>query len=75
MLIHHTNCGMQTITDDGFRSELPGSDRHRTRLRNRQSFTDVEADVAQSIRRVRCSEFIPTATTCVASSTTWKIRP
>ena len=22
MLIHHTNCGMQTLTDDGFRAEL-----------------------------------------------------
>ena len=22
MLIHHTNCGLQTITDDGFRAEL-----------------------------------------------------
>ena len=31
MLIHHTDCGMQTLTDDGFRAELQDGDRHRAR--------------------------------------------
>ena len=58
MLIHHTNCGMQTITDDGFRSELQAATGTAPSFAI-ESFTDVEADVAQSILRVRRSEFIP----------------
>jgi carbonic anhydrase len=58
MLIHHTNCGMQTITDDGFRSELQEATGTAPAFAI-ESFVDVEADVAQSIRRVRRSEFIP----------------
>jgi len=57
MLIHHTDCGMQGITDDGFRSEL---------LRETgmappfaiESFTDLDADVRQSIMRIRRSLFV-----------------
>ncbi|HMT04549.1 MAG: carbonic anhydrase [Solirubrobacterales bacterium] len=58
MLIHHTDCGMQTITDDGFRSELQAATGTAPSFAI-ESFTDVEADVAQSILRVRRSEFIP----------------
>ena len=58
MLIHHTNCGMQTITDDGFRAELQDATGTAPAFAI-ESFTDVEADVAQSIRRVRRSEFVP----------------
>lgn len=58
MLIHHTNCGMQTITDDGFRAELQEATGTAPAFAI-ESFTDVERDVAQSIRRVRRSEFIP----------------
>jgi carbonic anhydrase len=58
MLIHHTNCGMQTITDDGFRAELQEATGTAPAFAI-ESFQDIEADVAQSIRRVRRSEFIP----------------
>lgn len=58
MLIHHTNCGMQTITDDGFRAELQDATGMAPAFAI-ESFTDVETDVAQSILRVRRSEFIP----------------
>lgn len=58
MLIHHTNCGMQTITDDGFRAELQEATGTAPAFAI-ESFVDVESDVAQSIRRVRRSEFIP----------------
>ena len=58
MLIHHTDCGMQTITDDGFRAELQDATGTAPAFAI-ESFSDVEADVAQSIRRVRRSEFIP----------------
>ncbi|HVD87000.1 MAG TPA: carbonic anhydrase [Solirubrobacterales bacterium] len=58
MLIHHTDCGMEKITDDGFRLEL----QETTGLAPAfaiESFADVEEDVRQSIRRVRTSPFIP----------------
>ncbi|HMI80302.1 MAG TPA: carbonic anhydrase [Solirubrobacterales bacterium] len=58
MLIHHTDCGMQKITDDGFRMEL----QETTGLAPSfaiESFTDAEADVRQSILRVRHSPFLP----------------
>ncbi|HEX5376610.1 MAG TPA: carbonic anhydrase [Solirubrobacterales bacterium] len=57
MLIHHTDCGMQKISDDGFRAEL----QEATGLAPGfaiESFTDVEANVRQSIQRVRLSPFL-----------------
>jgi carbonic anhydrase len=57
MLIHHTDCGMQKLTDDGFRDEL----REATGVAPAfaiESFADVEADVRQSILRVRRSDFL-----------------
>jgi carbonic anhydrase len=58
MLIHHTDCGMQKLTDDGFRAEL----QQRAGVSPSfaiESFTDVEADVRQSMLRVRGSPFLP----------------
>ena len=58
MLIHHTDCGMQKLTDDGFRDEL----REATGVAPAfavESFVDVDADVRQSILRVRRSAFVP----------------
>jgi carbonic anhydrase len=57
MLIHHTDCGMQTLTDDGFRRELQDATGVAPAFAI-ESFTDVEADVRQSILRVRRSEFL-----------------
>jgi carbonic anhydrase len=58
MLIHHTDCGMQKITDDGFRAELQ-KDTGVAPAFAIESFGDVDADVRQSILRVRRSEFVP----------------
>jgi carbonic anhydrase len=58
MLIHHSDCGMLKVTDDGFRAELQ-EDTGIAPSFAIESFTDVEEDVRQSIRRVRRSEFIP----------------
>ena len=58
MLIHHTDCGMQKITDDGFRAELQEATGVAPAFAI-ESFTDVEADVRQSILRVRRSAFLP----------------
>ncbi len=58
MLIHHTDCGMQKVSDDGFRAELQ-KDTGVAPAFAIESFTDVEENVRQSILRVRRSEFIP----------------
>jgi carbonic anhydrase len=57
MLIHHTDCGMQKITDDGFRAELQETTGVAPSFAI-ESFADVEEDVRQSIRRVRSSPFL-----------------
>jgi carbonic anhydrase len=58
MLIHHTDCGMQTLTDDSFRAELQEATGMAPAFAI-ESFTDAAADVRQSILRVRRSEFVP----------------
>jgi carbonic anhydrase len=58
MLIHHTDCGMQTLSDDGFRAELQEATGVAPAWAI-ESFTDVDADVRQSILRVRRSPFLP----------------
>lgn len=57
MLIHHTKCGMQTLTDDGFRRELQEATGQAPPFAI-ESFGDVDEDVRQSIRRVRKSPFL-----------------
>lgn len=57
MLIHHTDCGMQTLTDDGFRAELQKASGVAPAFAI-ESFSDLDADVRQSIRRVRRSPFL-----------------
>jgi carbonic anhydrase len=57
MLVHHSDCGMEKLTDDGFRTEL----REATGVSPSfaiESFDDAEADVRQSILRVRRSSFV-----------------
>ncbi|WP_051950584.1 beta-class carbonic anhydrase [Actinacidiphila yeochonensis] len=57
VLIHHTNCGMQTITEE-FRSELEREVGQRPTWAV-ESFTDIDQDVRQSMARVRTSPFLP----------------
>jgi carbonic anhydrase len=58
MLVHHTDCGMQALSDDGFRAELQEATGVAPAFAI-ESFTDLEADVRQSILRVRRSAFLP----------------
>src|ERR1700749_1961493 len=58
MLIHHTDCGMQKLTDDGFRAELQAATGVAPSFAI-ESFADAEGDVRQSILRVRRSHFLP----------------
>ena len=57
MLIHHTDCGMQSLTDDGFRAELQQATGVAPAFAI-ESFTHLDADVRQSILRVRRSDFL-----------------
>lgn len=57
MLIHHSDCGMQKVTDDGFRAELQEATGTAPPFAI-ESFSDVDADVRQSILRVRRSTFL-----------------
>ena len=58
MLIHHTDCGMQKLSDDGFRAELL-ADTGVAPAFAIESFKDLDADVRQSILRVQRSAFLP----------------
>ncbi|HTA06168.1 MAG TPA: carbonic anhydrase [Solirubrobacteraceae bacterium] len=57
MLIHHTDCGLMKITDDGFRAELQADSGIAPPFAI-ESFSDLDADVRQSILRVRRSPFL-----------------
>jgi carbonic anhydrase len=57
MLIHHTNCGLQALSDDGFRAELQQATGVAPAFAI-ESFDDLDADVRQSILRVRRSPFL-----------------
>ncbi|MFD8236105.1 beta-class carbonic anhydrase [Streptomyces sp. NPDC059696] len=57
VLVHHTGCGMETLTED-FRGELEAEVGQRPSWAV-ESFQDAEQDVRQSIRRVRTSPFLP----------------
>ena len=58
VLIHHTDCGMLTFTDDGFKASIAAD----TGLRPpwpAEAFTDLDEDVRQSIGRILADPFIP----------------
>jgi carbonic anhydrase len=58
MLIHHTDCGMEKLTDDGFSEELRAETGTAPTFPI-ESFSDVEDSVRRSILRVRGSAFVP----------------
>lgn len=58
ILVHHTDCGMLGLTEDGFRAEI----RERSGVTPTwavEAFTDLDADVRQSIARIEASPFVP----------------
>ena len=57
MLIHHTRCGMLGFDDGAFARELE-SDAGRAPSWAAGGFEDVDADVRESMRRVRESPFL-----------------
>jgi carbonic anhydrase len=57
ILIHHTGCGMLTFTDDDFRAAIEQDTGIKPQWAA-ESFPDLEADVRQSIARIKASPFI-----------------
>jgi carbonic anhydrase len=58
ILIHHTGCGMLTFTDDDFKSAIE-KDTGIKPAWAAEAFPDLDADVRQSIARIKASPFIP----------------
>ena len=61
ILIHHTDCGMLTFTDDEFRRAIQEDTGVRPPWAA-EAFPDLEEDVRQSLARIAASPFIPTRT-------------
>ena len=58
ILIHHTDCGMLTFTDDQFKRSI----QDETGIKPpwaAEAFPDLEEDVRQSIARIKASPFVP----------------
>jgi len=58
ILVHHTDCGMLTFTDDEFKLSI----QDETGIKPEwavEAFSDLETDVRQSIARIKASPFIP----------------
>ena len=58
MLIHHTDCGMLTFTDDDFKRQVQEDVGIKPQWAA-ESFPDLDEDVRQSIARIKASPFIP----------------
>jgi carbonic anhydrase len=58
ILIHHTDCGMLTFTDDAFKRSVQDETGIKPHW-SPESFTNLEEDVRQSIARIKSSPFIP----------------
>ena len=58
MLIHHTDCGMQTFTDDELKDAIQ-ADTGQYPSFAFEPFADLEQDVRDSIARLEASPFIP----------------
>lgn len=57
VLIHHTNCGLQAVSEDAFKAELEAELGIKPWW-SLESFTDPYADVRQSIQRLRQTPFV-----------------
>jgi carbonic anhydrase len=58
VLIHHTDCGMLTFTDDGFRREIEAETGIKPTWAA-EAFTDLDDDVRQNIGRIKAEPSIP----------------
>lgn len=58
ILVHHTDCGMLTFTDDQVKSDIEADIGLRPHFAL-EAFSDLERDIRQSIARIQHSPFVP----------------
>jgi carbonic anhydrase len=58
ILIHHTDCGMLTFTDDDFKKSIQDDTGIKPEWAA-EAFQDLDEDVRQSVARIQASPFIP----------------
>jgi carbonic anhydrase len=58
ILIHHTDCGMLTFTDDEFKNSIQEEVGIKPEWAA-EAFSDLDTDVRQSLARIQASPFIP----------------
>jgi carbonic anhydrase len=58
VLIHHTECGMLTFTDDEFNASILADVGIKPEWAS-EAFADLDVDVRQSIARIKASPFLP----------------
>jgi carbonic anhydrase len=58
ILIHHTDCGMLTFTDDAVKADIEADVGFRPPFAL-EAFPDLERDVRQSIARIKANPFVP----------------
>ena len=58
ILIHHTGCGMLTFHDDDVKAQIEADTGIRPSFAL-EAFGDLDADVRQSIARIKASPFVP----------------
>ena len=58
ILIHHTDCGMLTFTDDDFKASIQADTGIKPPWAA-EAFADLDTDVRQSIARIKASPFVP----------------
>ena len=58
VLIHHTDCGMLTFTDDEFKRSIQDETGIKPEWAA-EAFDDLDEDVRQSVARIKASPFIP----------------
>ena len=61
ILIHHTDCGMLTFTDDEFKTAIQAEVGIKPPW-SAEAFTDLDDDVRQSVKRIQDDPFIPVKT-------------
>jgi carbonic anhydrase len=57
VLLHHTDCGMLTFSDDALRAEIQAEIGHKPPFAL-EAFPDLAADVRESVARIRASPFV-----------------
>ena len=58
VLVHHTDCGMLTFTDEDFRDQIEADTGSRPEW-NAEAFEDLDENVRESIGRIQDSPFVP----------------